>query len=378
MTETSARLILHSRSSNDGANADLVTMVVRYWKPVHPEHLRHRAQSFLREFELLDWEPDFSYSVSSSRAIPTRLYIEEARDPDKRAGPTWWGAAQPGMTPANELDDEERVFNWPLDLPLDLPFGISTIVASHLVPEVAETITRRELAKRLWDLAGRINADIAEVMDAVAGAHKSITNRILDPYVHVRALVSGTTPAWMNFFGLRGDAAADATMRALSDACWEVWNDGHPVQVLRPGEWHLPFVDELYWYEALTAASEPESRDLVLDRRWQHEDLMKIIRKISAACCAHLSYESFETGKRMTVKHCVALADRFVTSVPRHASPMEHQATPDVIGPVFHTAHSGYHGWHNLSQAGNLGPGWRQWRKMLPGEAVAPLPERYR
>lgn len=34
--------------------------------------------------------------------------------------------------------------------------------------------------------------------------------------------------------------------------------------------------------------------------------------------------------------------------------------------------------WMYPEQAGNLGPGWRQYRKMLPGEAVAPLPEAYR
>lgn len=34
--------------------------------------------------------------------------------------------------------------------------------------------------------------------------------------------------------------------------------------------------------------------------------------------------------------------------------------------------------WKYGEQAGNLGPGWRQFRKMLPNESVAPLPESYR
>lgn len=77
----------------------------------------------------------------------------------------------------------------------------------------------------------------------------------------------------------------------------------------------------------------------------------------------------------MTVEHYVALADRFVNSVPLHASPMEHQATLTwgyVGGEPAAT------GWKQPNLAGNLAPGWVQYRKLILGEAVAPLPERYR
>ena len=43
-----------------------------------------------------------------------------------------------------------------------------------------------------------------------------------------------------------------------------------------------------------------------------------------------------------------------------HASPFEHQATPDG---------STAYGWNHASEHGNF-VGWRQLRKMMPGECV--------
>ena len=51
--------------------------------------------------------------------------------------------------------------------------------------------------------------------------------------------------------------------------------------------------------------------------------------KISVARCARVSYTSFETGRRSTLEEDLALYDRLVGAQPLHASPAEHQATPD-------------------------------------------------
>ena len=62
-----------------------------------------------------------------------------------------------------------------------------------------------------------------------------------------------------------------------------------------------------------------------------------------------------------------------VGSDPLHASPAEHQATPDTFTPTrTWTTRDGKNGfWGNPDLAGNLGPGWIQYRKTLPGEYVA-------
>jgi hypothetical protein len=160
----------------------------------------------------------------------------------------------------------------------------------------------------------------------------------------------------MNFFGLRLDGAADPTLRALAEASWAGWNESQPRR-LDPGQWHLPFIDD----------RDVEESGVTSDLEWQ--EILPTIIKISVARSAHLSYESFSNpGARMNVAECVALHDRFAHSVPMHASPMEHHARA--------TTWSG--GWMYPLDGGNLGLGWRQYRKFLIGENVAPLPETYR
>jgi hypothetical protein len=73
-------------------------------KFIHQESLRHRAIYFM-DFLRAEFDADFSFSVSSSRAIPSRRLIEEARSDEHRAVPVSWGAEQKGMSPGDELDD---------------------------------------------------------------------------------------------------------------------------------------------------------------------------------------------------------------------------------------------------------------------------------
>jgi hypothetical protein len=56
----------------------LTTLRLRYPKWIHSEFMTHRV---------------FSRNASSSRAIPTAEYLEEARSDALRAAPVWWGKA---------------------------------------------------------------------------------------------------------------------------------------------------------------------------------------------------------------------------------------------------------------------------------------------
>ncbi len=55
--------------------------------------------------------------------------------------------------------------------------------------------------------------------------------------------------------------------------------------------------------------------------------------KLSVARCARVSYLTHE-GKPPNVDDDLKLYDRLVGSVPLHASPAEHQATPDLWGSI--------------------------------------------
>lgn len=318
-------------------------------KFVHQDTLRHRLVYIE---DALRGDPDFSFSVSSARAIPFAKLLHEAGDPDTMAKPVVFGSEQKGMM---MVEDVSR--------------------------ELAEE------RKMIWEQAAADAVYWATRM-ADTGAHKGIVNRMFETYIHVHALMTATTPGWMNFFGLRLDKAADPTLRALAEACWVQWNEHEPKQLL-PGQWHLPLFDaedeaELRYQHRYLGRDNSEEFD--------EEAILRDSLKVSTGRCARLSYESFETGKRSTADENIKLHDRLVGFSPIHASPAEHQAQVDELLDVNVTidipneaqrAERLISGqmvlrWAHPELSGNLGPGWIQYRKTIPGEALAPLPEGYR
>lgn len=300
----------------DSINAQgnrLTTFELRYPKFIHSEFMTHRM---------------FSRNASSSRAIPTERLIEEVRDSKLRAEPVFWGKNQKGMQAAEEL-------------------------AGDALQDV----------QNAWEDAALAAADFAYEMTK-AGAHKQIVNRLLEPFSHINVVCSATE--YMNFFGLRLDKAAQPEARALAEAMWRAYGENDPVP-LSAGEWHYPYVDE-------------ETREVA--DKWCSEhgyEFVNTLIKVSVARCARVSYRSFETGRRSTIAEDLVLYDRLMGAQPLHASPAEHQATPDsqtVSARLSENAGSSQLRWDHPEQHGNF-RGWKQYRKMLPGESCAPLPDGY-
>jgi len=184
-------------------------------------------------------------------------------------------------------------------------------------------------------------ADGLEACDAAERAlardeEKETVNRRLDMFIYMHSLQTATRAGWLNFLGLRL-ANASPTIEVLAARCYETYKATTP-EPLRPGEWHLPFTDSV------------------------DEGFIDI----SAAHSAHLSYNDLATGQLMTIPRALDIATKLRDSAPLHASPFEHQATPDRMG----TAGS----WARPFAHGNL-PGWIQARKQIRGEAIAALPE---
>lgn len=204
-----------------------------------------------------------------------------------------------------------------------------------------------EMAQSVWKQAAWSASNYAKTLLEL-GVHKQIVNRILEPYTHINVVVTSTD--WMNFFGLRLDPGAQPEIRVLATQMFVEYISSKPKPV-GYNEWHLPFVTDEE--KARTVAEMPDEFDLV---------------RISVARCARVSYLSFETGKVSTAEEDVALYNRLVGQQPVHASPAEHQATP--ISKI----EEGLLKRHELS---NL-VGWKQYRKMIPGEACAPLPQKFK
>ena len=335
MTDIIAKVVADSIGA-DPRTPRLLTMFTRSPKMIHQETLRHRR---IYIADILRFDYDFSLSVSSARAIPFAKLLAEVEDDNLRASPVFWGSEKKGMSPGAELDD----------LYQEVELG---------------GMTQKQYAQQMWKHSALSAANFARDM-ARSGAHKSIVNRIIEPYIHVNALLTASAPGWLNFFGLRLDRAADPILRALAEECWKQWNESTP-QALSPSRWHLPYTED---YEI--AYDRVDDSNAIC----KHPRLpLDIAQRMSVARCARLSYLSFETGKQSTIDEDMKLYDRLVGSVPIHASPAEHQATPDVYDDVVPLTQVS--GWRS-DMGGNLGPGWKQYRKFLPHEAVAPLPQEY-
>ncbi len=327
------------------AGKRLTTFQNRNPKFIHGEFMTHRV---------------ISRNASSSRAIPVKKLIEEVRSDALRAAPIFWGKNQAGMQAVEELSDAK--------------------IETNGLDVYGPKVSMMDLAKSTWKGAAFWAAGQAEAMHQL-GVHKQIVNRILEPFSHINVVATATE--WDNFFGLRLHKDAQPEMRALAEAMWAARQASTP-QELKPGEWHLPFVTEKDralakdYSDASAQAGHPANR-------WV--EIEDVLRRVSVARCARVSYQSFETGKVSTVEEDLALYDKLTAGLtdptqPLHASPMEHQATPDE--PDYYRNNDGPHDcpdcgtelWKNKEQWGNL-IGWRQFRKMLPNEARAPLPEGY-
>jgi thymidylate synthase ThyX len=256
----------------------------------------------------------FSRNAGSSRAIPTKKLIEEVRDPKLRATPSFSVVNAPGMQGGRPTTPEEV-----------------------------------EAYRSLWSRGAEEAALVAKAL-ATMGAAKQDVNRVLEPYSHITVVVTATE--FDNFFGLRLHKDAMPEIRELARDMWDVSRLSKP-KMLLPGEWHLPFVG-------------------VGGKGYDYYDSIDQAIKISVARCARTSYELHDTGKRSTVEEDLKLYDKLKAS--GHWSPFEHQATPDK--PRSAGISDWTNGWWHEDEHANF-IGWRQYRKMMPGEAVAPLPGEY-
>lgn len=239
----------------------------------------------------------FSRNASSSRAIPILTMLRSTVS--DMAMPVAWGQNKPGMQARVEL-----------------------------------TGFRRWAAKQIWKMAGYSAAMFSYLMYRT-GAHKQIANRITEPWSHISVVVTATD--WQNFFYLRDHADADPTIRALAQSMKAAFDASQPKE-LELGEWHLPYVHPY------------EREDLTLEE----------CIKISVARCARVSYLLHDEG-HPTLEKDTALHDMLVIMNPKHASPAEHQATPDKMWTRKRWGHPQEHG--NFR-------GWRQYRKTIEGEAI--------
>lgn len=254
----------------------LTTIVATYPRIVHSEFMTHR---------------DRARNAASSRAIPLSKMISAVQT--NPFIPIKWGAEQKGMQTGDEI------------------------------PE-----TSHEEAKAAW-LKSRDEAVEQALKLSALGVHKSICNRLLEPFAWITVVTTATE--WKNFFRLRCHSDAEVHLRKIAE--WMMYRlETTAPKIVSAGYLHLPFVQDI---ERSQFASVEDAK------------------KVSAARCARVSYLTHE-GK-YDPDADIALFERLTQgSGFGHWSPMEHVAEASNDADL------------------RSGPfiGWKQFRKEFPNENV--------
>lgn len=254
----------------------ITTFILQYPRFVHAELMTHRV---------------FSRNAASSRAIPVEKFIEDVKT--NPAMPVYWGKNKKGMQATEEVND------------------ISSCESVWLDARNAAI----NYAIKLKEL----------------GAHKQITNRLLEPWFHIRVLVTSTE--YSNFFKLRCHIDAQPEIQDLAYKMLDCYTNSIPKE-LNAGEWHIPFGDKMDEDRISKLSTEIQSS----------KDEIK--RRISIARCARISYLNFE-GKD-DYNSDLELCKNLFESDPKHLSPTEHVAM----------------NMSDLNSYGNF-KGWKQARQFL-------------
>lgn len=248
-----------------GNGIRLTSLLLRYPRFIHSEVMTHRV---------------FSRNASSSRAIPVARLIKDAME--DTAVPIYWGKNQPGMQAGED-------WNAPVIIGLEK--------------------VSNEWA---WYIARNRAIEVARGF-ADAGYHKQIVNRLLEPFVHINVVITAT--AWGNFFDLRDHEDAEPHIAHLARDMKKALENSTP-KFIRPGQWHLPFIKD------------GELVRLAMHAMHLEADTYMLAAKVSAARCARTSFLTHE-GKETTIDQDLELFGKLLVAEPVHASPAEHQATPN-------------------------------------------------
>lgn len=225
-------------------------------------------------------------------------------------------------------------------------------------------------------LQARDNAILGATQLSTSDVTKQLANRLLEPYMYHKVLVSGTE--WENFFNLRcpeyeytaegetyttkswksledmlvkrkresllenayevnqadtffklkhNKGQADIHMMFLAEAIYDAINESTPKQ-LKEGEWHIPYGDNfdigLINLACLNkyGISTEHGKELAPDVMKQKIEEAKI--QISVARCARLSYQTLGDNPVIDYEKDLELYTNLSTS--KHYSPFEHVA----------------------------------------------------
>lgn len=221
----------------------VTTFELEYPRYIHSELGTHRV---------------FSRNSASSRAIPIEkmidLIYEDTAVPE-------WTLNQKGMI-GKEMDNQ-----------------ITALKARNVWFEARDDAVRA--VRKLIEL----------------GIHKQNANRLLEPFQHIKTILTGTD--FDNFFKLRISPEAQPEIRQLATMMRDERDESVPWE-LKENEVHCPFFEHV-----------------------KVSDVKTVLKAV--ALCAQVSYRK-EDGKEDTVRRII---NQLLKGERIHASPFEHICIPD-------------------------------------------------
>lgn len=242
--------VIEDSISPDGVR--LTTLELYYPRFIHAELMTHRV---------------LSRNASSSRATPVKVFIEQVRN-----NPAFFvsvGINKPGMQAREEAPQELK-----------------------------------DKFEQEWRELGNIVADFCERWGTEYKLHKQVANRALEPWQHIKVLVTATD--WDNFFSLRDHPDAQPEIRELATQMRKAM-DKSVITFRSYKDWHLPYVSN--------------------EEREHYSGDPFLLAKVSAARCARVSYLNHDNSGP-TIAKDLDTFQKLAGGNPIHASPLEHQATP--------------------------------------------------
>jgi len=222
----------------------ITTFELEYHRFIHAEFMTHR---------------DFSRNAASSRAIPIMKAIKLVWS--NMAVPIHWGKKQAGMQADVELGSVRKFF-----------------------------------AKAIWKFTGYMVSVLTLLLKSV-GVHKQVANRMLEPWTHIKVVM--TTTKMDNWNTLRAHKDAQPEIRELANQMNRAMLNNKP-ELLDWGQWHLPYVSE----------NDKEKYPI------------KTLVKMSVTACAQVSYRVLDTS----IDKVNRVFGLLINADVIHASPFEHVA----------------------------------------------------
>lgn len=288
----------------------LITFELYYPRFIHSEFMTYRM---------------FSRNASSSRAIPVKTMVNNIlADP---AMPLHWGKNQKGMQAHEENRDADgnylpvRVYQNDNEDDPDEETNGAHYTRRSMVPQLA------------WKAALYCAVHVVKAFDR-AGYHKQIVNRLLEPFMHIRVIVTATD--WDNMFTQRIHPDAQPEFQVLAKAIKTAMLGSNPVHWSPQYEddlgeryHHLPYIlpeDKTFirkWSaDAWALMEEYEQRAYDMDAEVFYGCTLM---KVCAARCARVSYRLHD-GTVPDISDDLRLATDLTNN--GHWSPFEHAAVP--------------------------------------------------